>query len=122
MKISDPAALWISAIGQPTVTGAPHPGQTLTANTQKVFAPADPAITLAYEWQADGAPIAGATDATYTPAAGDVGKQITVKVTASKPGVDGASATSQPVTVSDILMTAAPTITGTPKVGRDRSR
>lgn len=53
------------------------------------------AATYAYQWNADGTPIAGAADKAYTVKTGDVGKRITVSVTATN-SAGSASATSQP--------------------------
>lgn len=58
-------------------------GDTLSVATPGAFSDADgdTAIPETYQWQADGADIAGATGNTYTIAAGDLGKTITVLVT-----------------------------------------
>jgi len=66
-------------------------GQALTA-TNGTWTPSDGAY--AFQWFADGTPIAGATSNGYTPVAGDVGRKLSVRVTASKPGWTSASATS----------------------------
>ena len=117
MQLSDKQALWILAVGQPMILGAPHPGETLTVNTDGDFEPAGTDFAYSYQWQANGADITGATDKTYVPTTGDLGKQVTVKVTASFPGLDSDTATSRPVTISDIKNTVAPSISGTPAVG-----
>lgn len=63
----------------PTITGTAQVGQTLTAaNGTWSGTP-----TYTRQWKANGAPILGATAATYVPVAGDVGKTITVTVTAT---------------------------------------
>ena len=82
------------------------------------FEPAGASFSYAYQWQADGADIAGATNKTYVPGVSDLGKQVTVKVTASLPGVDPDSATSRPVTISDLNNTVAPSDHGFPDGGR----
>jgi 5'-nucleotidase len=43
-------------------------------------------VSLAYQWNRDGTPIAGATGTTYKVAAADAGAELTVTVTASKAG------------------------------------
>ncbi len=109
----------------PTIAGQTREGRTLTAlngnwgNTPTSFS---------YQWQqcdASGAncnSIVGATSKTYTVVAGDVDHQLRVAVTATN--ADGsASATSQPSGVissrSGPTNTAAPTISGTAKVGEE---
>ena len=56
-------------------------GQTLTA-TSGTWTPSDG--TYAYQWLAGGSPIVGATTSSYTVVAGDVGKTLSVRVTASQ--------------------------------------
>ena len=109
----------------PTISGQTREGRTLTAvNGSWGNAPA----SFSYQWQqcdASGAncnSIVGATSKTYTVVAGDVDHQLRVAVTATNP--DGtASATSQPSGVissrSGPTNTAAPTISGTAKVGEE---
>ena len=41
----------------------------------------------AYQWLVDGAPVAGATGPSYTPAAADLRKQVAVQVTVTLPGL-----------------------------------
>ncbi|MHA7847977.1 ZirU family protein [Serratia sp. D1N4] len=58
-------------------------GDTLSIGTAGTFSDedGDAAIPETYQWQADGADIAGATGNSYTIVAGDLGKAITVVVT-----------------------------------------
>ena len=69
------------ATGVPTISGTARVGETLTADTSGI---ADEdgldSVTFAYQWQADGADISGATDSTYTPVVDDVGKAVSVTV------------------------------------------
>ena len=109
----------------PTISGQTREGRTLTAlNGSWGNAP----TSFSYQWQqcdASGAncnSIVGATSKTYTVVAGDVDHQLRVAVTATN--ADGtASATSQPSGVissrSGPTNTAAPTISGTAKVGEE---
>jgi hypothetical protein len=53
-------------------------------------------LSFTYQWLRAGVPISGATKASYTVAAADSGKVLTVKVTASKSGYAKASASSGP--------------------------
>ena len=102
----------------PTVTGTPKVGQVLTA-TAGTWNPSG--VTAAYQWVVAGADVAGATGSTYTPVAADVGKTVSVRVTASRAGYADASASSvatAAVATGTIASVAAPTTTGTPKVGQ----
>ncbi|RNM14004.1 carboxypeptidase regulatory-like domain-containing protein [Nocardioides pocheonensis] len=116
----------IANTAAPTVpTTAPVVGTQVTANPG-TWNPAD--ATLAYQWKAGGADIAGATHASYVPVAGDVGKRLSVTVTATKPGYGSATATSNltaPVTGTSqstaIANTAPPGITGLARVGEQLS-
>ena len=69
------------ATGAPTISGTAQVGETLTANTSGV-ADADGLSNVQYEyqWLADDADIAGATNATYTLVDADEGKAIKVQV------------------------------------------
>jgi len=68
--------------GTPTVTGTPQPGQTLTVTGLGVT----PAAGLDVQWLRDGAPIAGATSATYAVTEADLGARIVARVTFTRPG------------------------------------
>ncbi|QYM76385.1 S-layer homology domain-containing protein [Leucobacter luti] len=81
----------LTATPKPTVTGTPKVGATLTANAG-TWAPAP--VALSYQWQRAGAPISGATQATYTPVAADAGKTLTVAVTGTKSGYSPNTQTS----------------------------
>ena len=81
----------------PKVVGTPKYGQTLTANKGTwtgVWGLDD--VTYAYKWFRDGVAIAGGTSATatYKAKATDVGKSLSVRVTASGPGYTPGIATS----------------------------
>ncbi len=102
---------------KPTVTGTAKVGSTLTAS-RGTWNPTG--ATLAYQWRADGAAIVGATGTTLKPALAQVGKRITVQVTASYPGyasVAALSATTAAVLPGVLSNTEAPTIAGDPRVG-----
>ena len=69
------------AEGQPTVTGNPWVGETLTADTSDIED--DDGLDTAayrYQWSADGANIPDATGSTYTLREAEEGKTIKVKV------------------------------------------
>ena len=77
----------------PTITGTAKKGQTLTV-TPGTWTPKPGAVTL--RWYRSGKSISGATKATYKLASSDVGKTITVRVTASGTGLQTLSRTSLP--------------------------
>ncbi|MCW2762793.1 MAG: domain containing protein [Marmoricola sp.] len=105
----------------PAITGTPKVGAALTASPG-VWNPTGAA--LAYQWMQNGIAIAGATAASLTPKLAQQGKAITVKVTASRLGypttsvVSAATAAVQPGVLTS---TAAPTVTGDPRVGETLS-
>jgi hypothetical protein len=69
---------------QPTIQGTPGVGSTLTANPGTWGTGETP--TYAYQWRRDDAAIAGATTSTYHVTAADVGRTLTVTVTATRTG------------------------------------
>ena len=108
----------ISNTAKPAVTGTAKVGGQLSAdpgtwNTE--------GLTFGYQWSRDGAPIAGATGATYAPVVADLDKAVTVTVTASKTGLTSGTASADPVTVGKGAAPqntgAKPLVTGTPEVG-----
>ena len=104
----------------PRITGTARVGETLTGDDGEWSG--TPAPTLTRQWFADGSKIEGATGGTYVPVAGDIGKKITITVTATNPA-GTASATSDPTAavvaaLAPPMNTSAPTITGTPTVGQ----
>ena len=113
------------ATGAPTINGTAQVAETLTANTSGI-ADADglSSVQYEYQWLVDDADISGATNATYTLAAADEGKAISVSISftddagneetltsAATDAVSAAAAANSPAT-------GAPTITGTAQVGQ----
>ncbi len=106
---------------KPTITGQTLEGATLTADPG-TWEPETVTPVFTYQWVADGANIAGATSRTYTLTSAEVGKTVTVKVTASANGFDSGTATSAGVGPIDepqgeITVTGGPSIAGTDTVG-----
>lgn len=105
-------------------TSAPTPLVTVTARTDQVLT-GDPGIwgpapvTLAYQWQRDGANISGATALTYQLTPADVGHYVRLRVRGSKP--DYATkyrySASRWVSKASFATTPTPAIVGTPAVG-----
>lgn len=107
----------------PVVSGTNTVGSTLTTTTGTF---SNSPTSYAYEWQRDGAPIAGATASTYTLATADVGKSIRSRVVATNAGgaVGVASSNAKiavnalaisgaaPVAQINVPYSFAPTVTG----------
>lgn len=107
----------IESVDRPTLTGTPTVGQVLTASPG-TWSPLD--VTPQYAWLRDGTPIAGATDSSYRLVSADAGREISVRVTVSKPDWVDTSAVSDPVLVASppaVSNAIKPRITGTPRVG-----
>lgn len=99
----------------PGITGTPAVGSTLTASPGTWNTAG---LAFGYQWLRNGQAIVGATAATYKVAAVDAGKKLSVRVTATKAGQEGGTATSAAVTAGKALTaTPKPKITGTAKVG-----
>lgn len=123
--VVDRLANALRSTAPPTIGGTPEVGRTLTASTGS-WTPAPDAVS--YQWRAAGVPIAGATDASYVPVVGDVGKTLSVQVHATKVGYDGARAVSTDTAAvaptpgttppSTLASTRRPAITGKATVGR----
>jgi hypothetical protein len=102
--------------GTPTITGTPKLGEVLIVDPG-TWAPAD--VDLAYQWYSGTEPIEGATAASFTPAAAEVGTALTVRVTGTATEYAAQTTTSAPTAevAPGTLISGTPTITGTPKVG-----
>ncbi len=110
----------------PTVSGSPVQGQTLTASNGSWSG--YPSPTFAYQWQgcdsagANCSAISGATSASYTASAADVGSTLEVVVTATNSS-GSAQASSAPTAVvtaptSAPQNTSAPTVSGSAVQGQ----
>ena len=101
----------------PTITGAAKVGDRLTAHPGN-WGPSG--VTLRYQWYAAGAAISGATAPTLNLTAAQYGRQITVRVTASKAGYATATATSKATAkvTKGTIIPAVPTISGTVRAGQ----
>ena len=100
----------------PTITGTPATGSTLTA-VPGAWAPQPGSFT--YQWQADDANVDGATGSTFVPTSAQIGKHLTVTVTAHRIGYEPfpvSSAETAPVTVG-FTLSPRPTISGTAAFG-----
>lgn len=80
----------------PTISGTPEVGAKLSAQPGSWDTAG---LNFAYQWNANGEPIAKADRSTYKLRPRDQGTRLTVTVTAMKPDIPNASATSEAVTV-----------------------
>jgi hypothetical protein len=105
-----PSFVTAPTISQPVV-GVPC---TITPGTMAGI----PAPTPTWQWLLDGANIVGATNLTYTPVAGDVGHQLSVRQTASNGNPPAANLSSSQKSVATMPgVTANPVVLGTPTEG-----
>jgi surface antigen len=106
----------VTATAAPTVVGSPQVDKKLSL---KPGTWNQAGSTYRYQWRTGGKAIAGATGATYTPTAAQVGDTFTVQVFADKAGyVEGSSVSKTTAATAPGLMTtgAVPVITGLAKV------
>ena len=108
-----PQAGPLVAQGVVRVGGVARVGQVLSATPPGFTGmPAGASATLAYQWLREGRPIAGATGASYRLAVADAGRRMSVRVTASHPGLSPVTVTSA---VSAAVAKAAPKVKATVK-------
>ena len=103
----------------PSISGSAIVGSTLNViNTATTDDDGDTS-TLAYQWQADGVDIVGASSASFTPGTAQAPASITATVTATDGNGGTASATSAGVTVanSEPIFATTPSISGTADIG-----
>ena len=99
----------------PILTSAPRHAAALTADPG-TWLPVE--TVLSYQWYVAGAPVPGATAASYTPAVTDVGQPVSVLVTGTAPHYAPVQAASAPATVAPgLIQTRPPKLTGRPRVG-----
>lgn len=100
---------------RPTLSGAVRVGATVTA----VPGTWSPTATLSYQWNVAGAPVAGATKASFVPRPGDLGSGLSVTVTAQRAGYAPTARTSVVTTVGAGVFAQAtvPTLSGAVRVG-----
>jgi len=105
---------------EPTVTGTPREGSTLTGSDGEWYGTAP--ISFTYSWWRCGntcARIPGASAKSYTATAADIGQRLYFEVVASNAaGSDNAfSLGTQPVRSRGPALAAPPTVNGAPRVG-----
>ncbi|MFI9488027.1 S8 family serine peptidase [Promicromonospora sp. NPDC052451] len=98
----------------PTISGTVRVGSTLRALSGTWTS----GTRFTYQWKVNGTAISGATKFTFTPRAADRGKQLTVTITGSRRGYDGAARTSAAKTVGyGVFTQARPRLVGSPAPG-----
>jgi hypothetical protein len=115
-QVTAPAVLLrFSRTVKPKILGVALIGKTLTASTGTW----KPAPAFAFQWKANGKPIAGATRRTLRLTKADAGKKISVMVVAAKAGYSSVTLTSAATAKVAKAFTRVPrpTITGTAKLG-----
>ncbi|NHC23899.1 M1 family metallopeptidase [Nocardioides sp. IC4_145] len=103
--------------GLPAVTGAPAVGGVLRV----VPGAWGDGVTLAYQWLVGGTAVPGATGETYVPSAGDLGRDVSVRVTGSRSGSQSTSAVSEPVgpvAPGRLVRTPTPVVEGSARFTR----
>lgn len=86
--------------GVPTISGTARVGETLTANVSGL----NDSVNIGYQWCADNVAISGATNESYTLTPQEVGKRITVCVTATDASEYSGTVESAP---TDVVANAA---------------
>lgn len=109
----------LDVAGVPTVSGVLRAGSVLAAQAPTVREPVenrpgDPAA-IAYQWLRGGTPIAGATQVTYRLSAEDVGRQVTVRITATRPPAEGYEPVVLTSSPGPAVVKATPEVTGKAK-------
>lgn len=106
-----------SATDIPTISGAPVVGETLTASNG-VW---NPSPRFTYQWLANNSPIRNATASSYVLTASDLGKTISIRLTAAYSGYTTTTvisdSTSPVASGTSFTSISAPTITGTAVIG-----
>ena len=116
--ISGVKAANVAATGKPTVTGTARVGETLTASASDIAD--DDGLTnatFAWQWIADDADIAEATEATYTLTSAEMGKTVKVRATFTDDrGTEETVLSDATATVTTAYTCMAPNLAGRTEV------
>jgi hypothetical protein len=107
----------LAVVTAPTITGTPRVGSAMSVSTG-TWSPS--ATSYLYQWLAGGSPVAGATSNTFTPTAAEVGKTLSVVVTARRSGYpDGSTQAgpTAPVAAAPIVVSEGPSVSGKARLG-----
>ena len=96
-------------VDQPTISGTPQVGETLTAGTSDIVDEDGlENVSYSYQWLADGVNIDGATGSTYVLADGDAGKTIKVSVSFADDRGNAETRTSEATATVDATVPTQP--------------
>lgn len=113
--------LELDSTSRPTVSGTARVGEIMAGHRGSWTSTP---TSYSYQWSADGREISWATHRKFRPRPAQLGKQITVTVTATAAGLDPARATSaatSAVAPGEFADTAEPVVGGTAQVGEEVS-
>ena len=96
------------------ITGSATVGETLEAATDGITSPSPG--TLSYQWKRNGVAIAGATAKNYTLTTADIGKTITVSVSAANYIGSLTSAPTATIKAAGADVSEAPSVSGVPTI------
>lgn len=110
-----PAPVKVTA--KPAITGTPRVGQRLSASNGTW---SRTELAFAHQWLVDGVPVGGATSTTFIPRSADLGRTVSVDVTARRTGY--ATTTTRTTTAATVgrgslTLRSRPTVGGTPRIG-----
>lgn len=107
----------ITSRSKPTVSGKPRLGSPLLVSPG-TWRPTQ--VVMSYQWYAGSSPISGADGPSYTPVAGVVGDDLTVRVTASRAGHRASTVVAEAGTVQPgaLRSVTAPKVRGNAAVGK----
>ncbi|WP_209716470.1 carboxypeptidase regulatory-like domain-containing protein [Marmoricola sp. OAE513] len=111
-------AVVIQNTALPSISGQPKVGKVLAA-ARGTWSPND--LTYTYQWLRNGTAITGATRTTYAVNSADLGRRLSVRVIASRPGstsVPKVSAATGPVARGTLVLSGTARVTGKLKVGK----
>jgi surface antigen len=108
----------IKSVARPQVVGTPRVGTTLWTGKGR-WSPAT-GLRGTWRWYADGQPIPGATDKSFTVTRAQYGKRIAAQITATRSGYQSITVRTKPSARVDWgrYAVTAPTVSGTPEVGQ----
>lgn len=119
IHFADPQAQELTVDVAPELSSVPTAGVELSVSNG-TWSPAGSEMTYAYQWLLDGELLSGATSNTITPTDEMLDRQMSVDVTASRPGYASTKVQVPAMDVWPVSLTerSAPTIAGTARIGQ----